>query len=40
MHNSGASRREGAKVCLVVIVRDKREAFAQGSQRIARMRAR
>jgi hypothetical protein len=31
MHNSGASRRESAEQCLVVIACDKREAFAQGS---------
>jgi hypothetical protein len=31
MQTSGASRRGNAKVCVVVIACDKREAFAQGS---------
>jgi hypothetical protein len=40
LHNSGASRREIAKSYSNVIACDKREAFALGSQRVARMRAR
>jgi len=38
--NSRERRGEIAKLCPVVIACDKREAFAQGSQRVARMRAR